>query len=102
MRINSRPGWTDSVLTPLECPIKLQSPLLVILVLEVHRLLVVHIIVLDQAVWIILEEIVDLLPFTWISPNQKIDKAQNISGNGGLGHDRTQDVVAGILVIPQA
>jgi hypothetical protein len=102
VRINSRPGRTDSVLAPLECPIKLQSPLLVILVLEVHRLLVVHIIVLDQAVWIILEEIVDCLTFTWIGSDQKIDKAQNIPGNGRLGHDRTQHVVAGILVIPQA
>jgi hypothetical protein len=61
----------------------------------------VHVVVLDQAVWIILEEIVDCLAFTWIGSNQKINKAQNIPGNSRLGHDSTKDVVAGVLVITQ-
>ena len=102
MCIYSRSCWANRILAPLECPIKLQSSLLVILVLEVHGLLVVHVIVLNEAVWIILEEIVDLLTFTWIGSNQKIDKTQNVPGNFWLGHDCTQHVVAGIVVIPQA
>jgi hypothetical protein len=57
---------------------------------------------LNEAEGVIFETVIDLLTFTWICRDQKIDKAQDIPGDGGLGHDRTQYVMAGVLVISES